>query len=257
MVNIRENDINIKYNINDMSENITNSVLIKSSPRYLGLVELYHKNIHGFYSFDCKELLNHYIVFCSKNFLLNESDDSDCQDDYSSADEYYHPSDAPLSETESETESESESEIESNTANTSNQGFRLSHYAIINEFEYLKRTRNICLSAYHNIENIIGKPLKRKSIRNYQKIVKHHSYLQPEIFEKVYIDERCCAIIKTFWIKIVQRSWKRVFKERVRIKALRRRPTSIMYWQTTNKWPDDCVYMPGIRHMTGLLSNKI
>jgi len=251
MVNPIENDINIKYNIINMRENMPNNVLTKSSPRYLGLVELYHKNIHGFYSSDYKELLNHYIVFCSRNFLLNKTD---CQDEPSYAGEYHHTS---LSDTESETESETDSEIEPNTDNTSNQGFCLSYHAIINEFEYLKSARRMCLSAYQNIENIIGKPLKRKSIRNYQKIVKHHSYLQPEIFEKVYIDERCCAIIKTFWIKIVQRSWKRVFKERVKIKALRRRPSAIIHLQRTNKWPDDCAYMPSIRHMTGLLSNKI
>jgi hypothetical protein len=249
MLNDRENDIKTSENIIIMRENMTNNSLIKSSPRYLGLVELYHKKIHGFYSSDCKELLNNYIVFCSKNFLLNESD---CQDEYSSAGEYYDPADAALTDTESDTESETDSEIESNTDNTSNQGFYLSYHAIINEFEYLKSARRMCLSGYKSIEKNNGKPLTRKSIRNYQKIIKSQSYLQPEIFEKVYIDERCCAIIKTFWIRIVQRSWKRIFKERVKIKALRRIPSAIMHWQRTNRWPDDCAYMPGIRHMIHL-----
>ena len=44
----------------------------KKSPRYVGLVELFHPRIHGCDFSSYKELLNHYIIFCSKNFLLNE-----------------------------------------------------------------------------------------------------------------------------------------------------------------------------------------
>ncbi len=41
--------------------------------RYIGLVELYHPRVHGSNSIITNRiLLNHYIVFCSKNFLLNE-----------------------------------------------------------------------------------------------------------------------------------------------------------------------------------------
>jgi hypothetical protein len=224
----------------------------EKGPRYLGLVEIFHPRIHGFNSCDYKELLNHYIVFCSKNFLLNESD---CEDEYSSASEYYYSADAAMTDNDSDTESETDSEPESltepetNSVTTSNQASNITNYAIKNEFEYLKGTRSMCLSAYDTIQINMGKPLTRKSIRNYNKIIKSPKYLQPEIFEKVYVHDRCCAIIKTFWIKIVQRSWKRVFKERTRIRALRRSVKAILYWQMTGKWPEYCTYMPGLRHM--------
>lgn len=225
-------------------------------PRYLGLVEFYHPRIHGCNSPNYKKLLNHYIVFCSKNFLLNESD---CEDEYSSVGEYDDPADAPYSdyETESETDSESDSDSDSETETENEVGTntaqvsRITNYAIINEFKYLQGTRTMCINAYNSIENNSGKLLTLKAIKNFQKIIKSNHYLQPQIFEKIYINNTCCAIIKTFWIKIVQRSWKRVFKERTRIRDLRRSVRAILYWQMTNKWPNYCSYMPGLRHMIG------
>ena len=228
----------------------------EESPRYLGLVELFHPRIHGCNSADYKKLINHYIVFCSKNFLLNESD---CEDEYSSASDYDDPADAPISDTDSETDSESESESESESdpdpsndshiVNVDSNPLRITNYAIKNEFEYLKGTRIMCLQVYGMMEIDYGRPLTLKNIRNYQNIIRSSSYLQPEIFEKVYIHNRCCAVIKTFWIRIVQRSWKRVFKERTRIKALRRTIKAILYWQMSGRWPENCAYMPGLRHM--------
>jgi len=226
----------------------------QKNPRYLGLVELFHPRTHGFEFSNYKELLNHYIIFCSKNFLLNEYD---CEDEYSSAGEYEYPDDAPYSDTDSDTESETDSETEPNSVTSSNQGsgsgfgsgINITNYAIKNEFEYLKGGRSMCLSAYNAIELNDGRLLKNTVIRNFQNIIKSPKYLQPEIFEKVHVHNRCCAIIKTFWIKIVQRSWKRVFKERTRIRALRRSVKAILYWQAFGKWPDYCAYMPGIRHM--------
>jgi hypothetical protein len=232
----------------------------EKSPRYFGLVEFFHPRIHGCNATNYKELLNHYIVFCSKNFLLNESD---CEDEYSSAGEYDDPADAPYSDNDSDTEYVTESETDSETDSDSdfdsetntitlinyNQNSNITNYAIINEFKYLQGTRIMCINAYNSIEINSGKPLTLKAIKNYQNIIKSSKYLQPEIFEKVYVHDRCCAIIKTFWIKIVQRSWKRVFKERTRIRALRRSVKAILYWQMFGKWPEYCAYMPGLRHM--------
>jgi len=59
----------------------------------------------------------------------------------------------------------------------------------------------------------------------------------------------CCAIIKTFWLRIVQRTWKRILKERKIIIQLRKRATAIMHWQLKGKWPDDCLYIPGLINM--------
>ena len=220
----------------------------KKTPRYLGLCEIYNPRIHGYNSKTSHELFNHYIVFCSRNFKLCALEDdfypSNNLDIYGDSDndsDYY-------SETDSETDSENESNL-NNTHIQNPSATILTNYAIINEFTYLKGTRNMCLTGYHAQELNIGKPLSRKYIRNYNNIIKSPKYLQPEIFEKVYIDDSCCAVIKTFWIKIVQRSWKRVFKERVRIMTLRKSIRSLMYWQMSGRWPENCAYMPGLHSM--------
>jgi len=236
----------------------------KKSPRYVGLVELFHPIIHGKDCSNYKKLLSHYIILCSKNFLLNEDEYENENEDLSNGDlsngdlsngelsdsEYDN---SVYSDTESETDSETDSDpnsiINSNQGSGFGSGINVTNYAIANEFKYLKGIRNMCLSAYNTIENNYGRLLKSKTIRNYQNIIKSPKYLHPEIFEKVYIHERFCAIIKTFWIRIVQRSWKRVFKERARIKALRKSIKAILYWQMSGRWPYNCSYMPGLRHM--------
>jgi len=51
-------------------------------------------------------------------------------------------------------------------------------------------------------------------IRNYYNIVSNiNNYIKPEIFQKIYLSgTECCAILKTFWIRIIQRTWKRLFR---------------------------------------------
>ena len=231
---------------------MVNNSLVKShtSPRYMGLVELFYPFIHGTSDKSDPNILGHYLVYYSKNLQINTHFDSDDDSDNVSDN---------VSETESETDSDSDSETEpqANHSQLVSQTPNLSNYKIINEFKYLNIHKKFCLHVYENNllnnENIVH-PL----IQNYKNIINNKNYIKPEIFQKVYLKGgECCAILKTFWIRIVQRSWKRIFKERVRIRQLRKRLTAIMYWQMTNKWPNDCAYMPSIRHMTGLLSNKI
>ena len=150
----------------------------KKSPRYVGLVELFHPIVHGYDSSNYKKLLNHYIILCSKNFLLNEDE---CENEELSNGELSNGElsngdydDSVYSDTESETDSESDSEpnaiTNSNQGSGSGSGINITNYAIANEFEYLKGTRNMCLSAYNTIENNYGRLLKSKTIRNYQNI---------------------------------------------------------------------------------------
>jgi hypothetical protein len=59
----------------------------------------------------------------------------------------------------------------------------------------------------------------------------------------------CVCVIKTFWIKIIQRAWKKIYQMRKNIFKLRNRPDSIMYRQLTGTWLDKYRYMPSIRGM--------
>ena len=236
---------------------MVNNALIKSdsSPRYIGLVELFYPFIHGTTDKSDPNIISHYLVYCSKNLQINDDDESDSE--FDSDDDFDNSDNDSESQSETDSETDSETEPQTNHSQLVSQTPNLSNYKIINEFKYLNIQQKFCLHVYEN--NLLNNEnIHHPLIQNYKNIIKRKNYIKPEIFQKVYLKGgECCAILKTFWIRIVQRSWKRVFKERVRIRQLRKRIVAIMYWQMTNKWPDDCAYMPSIKHMTGLLSNKI
>lgn len=53
------------------------------------------------------------------------------------------------------------------------------------------------------------------TIRNFENIVIRENYIKPEIGECIELPtQECIVIIKTFWLKIIQRVWKNIFKER-------------------------------------------
>lgn len=59
-------------------------------------------------------------------------------------------------------------------------------------------------------------------IRNYAKIVTNYNYIKPEIAQCIQLETgEIIAILKTFWIKIIQRTWKKVFQKSKHLMAKR------------------------------------
>jgi len=91
---------------------------------------------------------------------------------------------------------------------------------------------------------------KHPFIRNYKTIISNENYIKPEIAKCVYLSgDECVAILKTFWIRIVQRAWRRVFEERKQIFAQRMRIESLKHREIMGKWPANCSRLPGIEGM--------
>lgn len=92
--------------------------------------------------------------------------------------------------------------------------------------------------------------LKHDIIRNYKNIITNPKYLNLEIGILYYLrGDECVCVIKTFWLKMVQRAWKKIYKLRMIIQQKRRTPSSLLYRQLTAKWPVECNHMPSIRGM--------
>jgi hypothetical protein len=90
---------------------------------------------------------------------------------------------------------------------------------------------------------------KHPFIRNYRQIVLRPEYIQPEIAECIVLySGESVAILKTFWIRIVQRAWKRVFLERAALIKKRCTPGELYYRSIKGTW--SCS-MPGL---CGMLS---
>ena len=54
------------------------------------------------------------------------------------------------------------------------------------------------------------------------------------------------VIIKTFWLKIIQRKWKKVFRVRQQIINKRQNPGALLHREIIGKWQQDISYLPGI-----------
>jgi hypothetical protein len=89
-----------------------------------------------------------------------------------------------------------------------------------------------------------------KLIRNYHNIIRRSNYIKPEIAECIALPTgENIAIIKTMWIKIIQRKWKKVYAARQHIIKCRSCPSSLSTRQLTGLWPQHCRQMPNLKGM--------
>ena len=106
-----------------------------------------------------------------------------------------------------------------------------SHYMVIGVFRnfdihYLNR-----MSRFYNRSYLskINEITPHSCIRNYKQIVTMSNYVKPEIAQTILLPggEQVC-ILKTFWIRLIQRAWKRVFQERHVVIRMRSNPRYIL-----------------------------
>ena len=130
------------------------------------LCELYNPYLHGFS--DYKKMFGQYIIICSNNTDLDETD----------------------SEMGSDTSDEEEEEE-----------------------DQFNETLNAYKIMYAELSDLYR---KNKYIRNYANIISRDNYIRPEIAERIVLPSgHIVAILKTFYIRIIQRVWKKVYKARM------------------------------------------
>jgi hypothetical protein len=85
----------------------------------------------------------------------------------------------------------------------------------------------------------------------------NHSRFRLEIAESLYLQSfHCVAILKTHWLKLIQRTWKRIYKYRKQILLIRCHPTSLKYREINGRWPNNCSNYPSLKGMLSGLSRK-
>ena len=113
----------------------------------------------------------------------------------------------------------------------------------LNDLNDTKAILKMCKSQLNQQNN-----LTHSIIRNYNDIITRPHYIQLQIAKVIYLSgKECVAILKTFWIKLIQRTWKKIYKNKCTILALRKLPNSLFYKQIHNKWPDSCCILPSIK----------
>ena len=105
-----------------------------------------------------------------------------------------------------------------------------------------------CNYMYKKISRLLN--IKHEFIRNYKNIISKKNYIQPHIAEIVCLPEgECVVILKTFWIRIIQRVWKRVFNQRKNIMIQRKNPNCQKIKELTGNYPINYRYLPSINGM--------
>ena len=94
------------------------------------------------------------------------------------------------------------------------------------------------------ISYILKKKITHSHIRNYKQILQR---LNPEIAECFYDPLGFCfCVLKTFWIKIIQRKWKKIMLQRREIIKQRCHIFALKTREITGKWPNKLIHMPNI-----------
>ena len=69
-------------------------------------------------------------------------------------------------------------------------------------------------------------------------------------------DHTYTVVIKTYWLKIIQRHWKKVYSQRKYCISRRRQIKTMMYVERNGRYPYDCHSMPGLHGMLMVYNTK-
>ena len=73
-------------------------------------------------------------------------------------------------------------------------------------------------------------------------------FLRVDIIDHTVTPEGIATgVKKTLWLNIVQRKWKKVFGEIVKIRNSRNTPKALKYRELHGRWPEGLDSMPGLK----------
>lgn len=140
------------------------------------------------------------------------------------------------------------------------------HYMVIESFTSLNEESDsdedqissiaqLYQAQYILLYNKYKETLRHSLIQNYTNIISKDSYIKPEIAECFYLrGNEYVAVLKTHWLRLVQRTWKKIFETRRQVVQMRKNISSLFYRERTGKWPPECARYPLLK---GMLNNLI
>jgi hypothetical protein len=104
---------------------------------------------------------------------------------------------------------------------------------------------------HHYLTYIRFKSLDINIINNYI----NNTLCKLEIAECLYLpSEHCVSILKTHWLKLIQLTWKKIYRERNLAIIRRCHPNALKHREIYGKWPNNCSNYPVLRGMLSKLS---
>jgi len=88
------------------------------------------------------------------------------------------------------------------------------------------------------------------SVKNiYYKRLYRRNYNSIEIMQLVIIDNLYTVVLKTYWLRLIQRVWKKVFIRRQNVIKLRKTINCQKYFEYKGKYSSGANYLPGLKGM--------
>jgi hypothetical protein len=95
-----------------------------------------------------------------------------------------------------------------------------------------------------NLKNELHTTKLHPFIKNYEQMVVSPNHFQVQLIQPVTIstgpnewDNYSTAVIKTHWIRLIQRRWRETLRRRVQAK---KNMKNLQIRETTGSWPDEC-----------------
>lgn len=103
-----------------------------------------------------------------------------------------------------------------------------------NEFQQLLNNMHVAYSTFYSYQ-------ENDDYSNYRKIIRNNKYFTINVIDEEELETmELVGTLKTCYISIFQRKWRKIFNERNKIKKLRMNPKNIMYRKQFGKWPIHC-----------------
>lgn len=186
---------------------------------YLMLCELHYPELHGKNEYSDPNIETHYLV-CDRF----EPYTGISMTDIESGIDY---------ETDREYGSDSDDDYEDNRLHRINDSIKF--------LKSIYSNNNLYSNRYYGVH---------PTIRNYKNIIRNPNYIKPEIGEYIILPtQESIAILKTFWLRIIQKKWKKVFKERKNVIKQRCHISNLSIREIRGRWNNSCVNLPGLRGM--------
>lgn len=116
----------------------------------------------------------------------------------------------------------------------------LNHYLIMYtiELEDFYGNEHTSIIEFMNMNMNINRMIFHPTIRNYNAIIRNPNYIKLDIIKCEELSGlEQVGYINTFWLKIVQRRWKKIYKMRQDILKARSSPLALIERQQTGQWP--------------------
>lgn len=120
-----------------------------------------------------------------------------------------------------------------------------------NSFVRIDEDINYLREKYSNLNNVDSQYFgTHPTIRNYHHIISRPNYIKAEIGEYIILPtNEAIAILKTFWLRIIQKKWKKIYQERIEIMKKRCYLSNLSIREIKGKWPKSCFNLPGLKGM--------